>query len=965
MKNISLQLAKDVTGKANKSWESGEMIEHVTPVTRDLLTYWFDESFASERDINFHEGQRQAILNTIYLHEIVQVKKITDVYQHCSPDLLLEAGAIAETSGERWDVPKYAIKMATGTGKTWVLQALLIWQYLNAKEQPDSDRYTNNFLVVAPGLIVYERLIDALRGKRIDAESLERDFDTTDMYTFREVFLPEQYRDSMFGFLRNAVATKDDLLNRGSADGVIALTNWHTLVLEKDDERDEAPGADVDTVQMIQDILPARPGSSAGNSLDVLDRSIYGNAELEYLRNLNNLVVFNDEAHRVKEDSKWEESLRYIAEAHDFYAQFDFSATPYIQKGTASKTGKIKKEFFPHIIVDFDLKQAILKGFVKTLVLNRRQEIGVDEELDFRAERDENRKIIGLSEGQRLMLRAGMKKLRLLEEEFTSLDPKKHPKMMVVCEETEVVPYVADFLKDQEGLDGEDIIEVHSSKKGELKTDEWDRLKGKLFGLDKHTKPRVVVSVLMLREGFDVNNICVIVPLRSSQSGILLEQTIGRGLRLMWREPEYQEAKEENRKRVLQERIRPKNEIEVLNIIEHPRFLEFYDELIADGLAVVEGGEDDGETSGVGDFINVELRDDYEKYNFQFPVILRESEKIIEPKDFDVEKLQQFPMSFEEIKKILPKGERFVSQEVTSGTRYGDFDVHSGVMSATSYNDYVSRLVRRVMTLVSEKSEDTIKARRNASEVQFPLLQLYTPQIAGLVDTYLKKRLFGQEIDPHQDDNWRVFMMKDVAEAVVKNITTYIIKIQEETEVNEYEMMYRNLSEVTTLRMRESSSLETHKTIYDRTSFPTRSGNLEKSFIEYANTDGEVDAFAKIVEYKHTFIQFKYIREDGMLAHYHPDFLVRIGNQIYIVETKSEKDTSHPNVKRKKKSVLNWVEKINKLPEEHRQGFVWSYVLLGEDVFYDFKNKGAAMKQLLDYATMRYNSGINIQGKFL
>ena len=57
--------------------------------------------------------------------------------------------------------------------------------------------------------------------------------------------------------------------------------------------------------------------------------------------------------------------------------------------------------------------------------------------------------------------------------------------------------------------------------------------------MDRHEKPRVIVSVLMLREGFDVNNICVIVPLRSSQAQILLEQTIGRGLRLMWRDAEY------------------------------------------------------------------------------------------------------------------------------------------------------------------------------------------------------------------------------------------------------------------------------------------------------------------------------------------------------------------------------------------------------------------------------------------
>ncbi len=64
-------------------------------------------------------------------------------------------------------------------------------------------------------------------------------------------------------------------------------------------------------------------------------------------------------------------------------------------------------------------------------------------------------------------------------------------------------------------------------------------MRERLFSVDSHATPRVIVSVLMLREGFDVNNICVIVPLRSSQAQILLEQTIGRGLRLMWRDDEY------------------------------------------------------------------------------------------------------------------------------------------------------------------------------------------------------------------------------------------------------------------------------------------------------------------------------------------------------------------------------------------------------------------------------------------
>lgn len=59
----------------------------------------------------------------------------------------------------------YAVKMATGTGKTWVMHALLIWQYLNASDNLNKNNYSKNFLLVAPGLIVYNILLDAFLGK--------------------------------------------------------------------------------------------------------------------------------------------------------------------------------------------------------------------------------------------------------------------------------------------------------------------------------------------------------------------------------------------------------------------------------------------------------------------------------------------------------------------------------------------------------------------------------------------------------------------------------------------------------------------------------------------------------------------------------------------------------------------------------------------------------------------------------
>ena len=194
----SLAFAQAVTDRANSAWEDGSFLESVTPTTRALLTYWFDSAFTEFRDLNFHSGQRQAILNAIYIHEVLKKERVLDVYQEISPQLLLERGSGLEDLGDAiYNHPKYAIKMATGTGKTWVLQAMLIWQYLNA--QHEEGNYTKNFLVVAPGLIVYERLLDAFQG-RLNEDGTTRDFETSDLYGTKELFIPEEYRDEVFGF---------------------------------------------------------------------------------------------------------------------------------------------------------------------------------------------------------------------------------------------------------------------------------------------------------------------------------------------------------------------------------------------------------------------------------------------------------------------------------------------------------------------------------------------------------------------------------------------------------------------------------------------------------------------------------------------------------------------------------------------------------------------------------------------
>ena len=96
-------------------------------------------------------------------------------------------------------------------------------------------------------------------------------------------------------------------------------------------------------------------------------------------------------------------------------------------------------------------------------------------------------------------------------------------------------------------------------------------------------------------------------PLRSSQAQILLEQTIGRGLRLMWRDEEYADLKRENRERINAGQ-KPGSLLDVLSIVAHPAFQSFYDDLIKEGLAGTTGDDMDN-TPSTGDIITAELRE--------------------------------------------------------------------------------------------------------------------------------------------------------------------------------------------------------------------------------------------------------------------------------------------------------------------------------------------------------------------
>ena len=134
--NISLELAHRLTDVVNAAWENWEMLEKVTPTTASLLNYWFGDGFCSQRERNFHQGQRQAILNIIYLHEVLGETGVMDAYEGVIPELMDRAD-LAQLAKPKYQFPKYAVKMATGTGKTWGCSTVVLWAEQNWNTSQD------------------------------------------------------------------------------------------------------------------------------------------------------------------------------------------------------------------------------------------------------------------------------------------------------------------------------------------------------------------------------------------------------------------------------------------------------------------------------------------------------------------------------------------------------------------------------------------------------------------------------------------------------------------------------------------------------------------------------------------------------------------------------------------------------------------------------------------------------------
>jgi type III restriction enzyme len=500
--------------------------------------------------------------------------------------------------------------------------------------------------------------------------------------------------------------------------------------------------------------------------------------------------------------------------------------------------------------------------------------------------------------------------------EFKSKGIYKKPVMMVLCEDTRVADLTAEHftrLTDENGFyyDQSKVMVIHS----DLKDKELEEARKALDKIDLDDDPlRVVISVLMLREGFDKNNICVTVVLRATEADLLLEQIVGRGLRLMFPNYEYPELAESKLEayQEIRRKKNPSSSFDFLFVVEHPRFIEFYNKLKEQGY--VFGSGDTSKDTSTGDIIPVDaMTERIPLYDIVWPIQVFDEGKLPELSQIDIKILSPYRDDFHQLKKYLSK---LIIQEthVQTGVKTKAWKLDN------EYFDYF-HFLRQASRAVAVRGKTSILSAKQA-------------EIAEIIDTYVSEYCFSEQIDFTNSENYQVLNFQPVFDHVVEIISRSIINLIEGYKFEVKKGVWGKLSDVPRIMVRESKSVVTDRSIYPKNGYQLKGGGFERDFMQKVlNPSAGVLAFAKL-DRRHK-LKITYRDETSILRNYEVDFIVKTADKIYLVETKADKDLNTPNVAVKVRAAIAWCEQASTIPPlpEFRQPQAWEYLILSESLF--------------------------------
>ena len=801
-----------------------------TPTTQRLLSWWFDTDHEVDgRPFAFYDAQREAVESLIYVYEIMRLRNNPSLLEALLPNpnvSLLQYG----------DFARYGVKMATGSGKTMVMALSVVWSYLNAVNEPECREYATSFLVVAPNVIVFERL----QGDFVGGEVFRR-----------YQMVPPEYGDEwgeMRFFMRGDRA---DIASRGA----LYLTNIQQLY--------DAPQARKRGRNAPPDPIANLLGPTASDSPDERD-----DFDDRIARRREPLMVVNDEAHHTHDESSaWNLTIRQLRERlgdNRFMAQLDFSATPRFNDGT----------LFPWTIYDYPLKKAIEDGIVKKPI--RGEVIGAGETASSDA-----------TVRYEAYITAAVRRWREYRDQLKPL--KKRPVLFAMLEETKDANNVGSYLQRQYPDDfGDDKLQViHTKKDGDFseargRVRDLQNARDLVKNIDAdESSINAVVSVMMLREGWDVRNVTVVLGLRpyTSKANILPEQAIGRGLRLMF-------PGEAGAESGYQERV---------DVIGTSKFMEF----VAD-LEKIEDIAIESEDIEREPIVIVVIYPDADKSDMDVsipnisPIYERKTDTRDEIAKLDVNSVQVDNLPF--------------SLEPTDDETFQ----YLGLDALTD-----ETLLRRTYRLPSPNTCGEVisyYATRIGNEVNLPG---HFDVIVEKLREFFSRRAFGSAVDLDDNDLAPILARPAVGFLTIRGFVRAIRPLlRRETEPVIMAEPFA-LSGVEPFPW-SRPTCEASKTVFN---LVAADNNFEIEFARFLQAAPDVARFAKLP----TQLGFKiqYIANTGNIRHYYPDFVaVDTSGRHHLIETKGLEDT---NVRNKDRAADIWCDNASQLT-----GTPWRFVKVAQ-----------------------------------
>ena len=643
---------------------------------------------------------------------------------------------------------------------------------------------------------------------------------------------PEWKHDWQMSFILRGESRKT------TTEGTLYLTNIHQLYEDKNNHQKDDP---------VSRLLGPKPKEAKGSwEEDILGR----------VRKHNDLLIINDEAHHVHDtDMEW---YKVIINLHKnlkdkfgarLSIQLDFTATPKDQNGT----------FFPWIICDYPLAQAIEDRIVKSPLIVHK------------TDKDDPEKYSKASVAYAEWINIAISRWQEHFEAYSKVG--KRPVLFIMAENTKDADDIFDSLKDKAEFKGDGwLLLIHTDKTGEVSKKDLETAREAARSIDlPKNRIRAIISVMMLREGWDVRNVSVILGLRpfTAKANILPEQAVGRGLRLMKEiGPDY---------------------IQIVEIIGTQKFEEFVKNLEVEGVGV--GVTKDPPPLGVHIY-PMKIKADY---NIEIPVLTpvhtREftgmDDSVIKGLPANPKGLKQIPGDITKVKLVETVTQKTVGQKQVT--------IDAGL---PEINEILTHLTNRICK----------EARIDGQfAVVYPIMRKYVREV-----------FFGKEVNLETDLIRRLLsnaanrdhIISTLAKAIgEKSISKIRSKLKSEPlSLMELEGFYWRRDWV-----------ELDKTVFNITPC---FNDFEKHFARFLDQANDILRFVKLAE-TYTKFSIEYLNNKGAISYYYPDFIAAQNTSsgetaMWLVETKG---WEHANVQLKDARAETWCNDASRLTK-----FTWRYV---------------------------------------